>query len=161
MPDPASVPPINAALKASVVVDCVTPGQFALTYDDGPSTNLGQLLPILAQNNVKATFFVNAYNQGDISVNPDRALILQAYNAGHQIASHTYDHLDMLTLSTYDQWAQMQRNDAVIKSVLGVRPIYMRFPYGNGNDNASSLTAIGSWGYKVVWKVCFIYCLEY
>lgn len=155
MPARNAVPAVSSAKKAPLITNCVTPGQFAITYDDGPSTNFKELLVILARNSVKATFFVNAFNQGDITQEPWKGLLLSAFRAGHQIASHTYDHLDMQTLSTYEQWAQMQRNDAALKSVLGVSPKYMRLPFGSGNKNASVLTNLGSWDYKVVWIVSF------
>ena len=149
-PAPGSYPPPDASLSATWVTQGTIPGKFALTYDDGPSTNVAQLLPILAKYNVKATFFINAYNQADISVDPWKTILINAYKAGHQIASHTYDHLDMTTLSMDDLWAQMYRNDAAIKKVIGVKPVYMRPPYGN--YNATTLAALGTWGYKTIWQ---------
>ena len=151
-PKPAlnSFPAIDPSKKAVMITKCTRPGVFALTYDDGVFDYTDQLLNILATNNVKATFFINAYNWGDISKNPFKAALLKMSAAGHHIASHTYDHLDLARLDLNGIYAQMQRNDAVISSVLGKRPIYMRPPYGSVNDPV--LEALGSWGYKVIWQ---------
>lgn len=145
-----TIPLINVNNKANLIVDCVKPGMFALTYDDGIFDYTNTLLSILKNNNVKATFFINAYNWGDITVEPYKSYLRAVYQAKHQIASHTYDHLDMTKLNDKELWNQMYRNDIAIKSVIGVSPVYMRPPYGLMNDNV--MAAMGSWGYKVIWK---------
>ena len=108
-------------------------------------------------NNVKATFFVNAYKTGDITAEPYRSLVQRMYNTGHHIASHTYDHFDLATLNPDEVYAQMYRNDVAIKSVIGVRPsfkyltlVYMRPPFGSLSSTARA--AIWSWGYKIIWR---------
>jgi peptidoglycan/xylan/chitin deacetylase (PgdA/CDA1 family) len=145
-----SYPSLNSTLKTSMVTQCTRPGVFALTFDDGVFDYTDKLLDLLKTNDVKATFFINAYNVGDITVNSYKAALLKMFTNGHHIASHTYDHLDLARLGYNGIWAQMQRNDEAIKSVIGVKPIYMRPPYGSVNDPV--LTALGSWGYKVVWQ---------
>jgi peptidoglycan/xylan/chitin deacetylase (PgdA/CDA1 family) len=150
IPSLGSFPTISASLKAPVVLQCKQPGQFALTYDDGVYDYTDRLLTILKNNNVRATFFVNAYNYGDIIAEPNVSILKRMDAEGHQIASHTYDHLDIATLNTDQLWAQMYRNDFAIKQILGVRPTYFRPPFGSYND--ANLIALGSWGYKVIWK---------
>ncbi|KAI8893189.1 hypothetical protein BC833DRAFT_532082, partial [Globomyces pollinis-pini] len=104
---------------------------------------------ILEANNVPATFFINAFNWGDITVEPYKSVFKRLYNSKHQLASHTYDHLDLNTATNDQLWAQMYRNDYAFKELVGVRPIYMRPPYGSVNQN--TLTALNSWGYKAIW----------
>jgi peptidoglycan-N-acetylglucosamine deacetylase len=59
-----------------------------LTFDDGPSQNITpQILDILKNNNVKATFFVIG---SMVEKNPD--LMKRARAEGHAIANHTYSH---------------------------------------------------------------------
>lgn len=58
-----------------------------LTFDDGPSNNTHQILDILKQNNIKATFFVLG-NQ--VEVFPETTN--RIYNEGHYIANHGYSH---------------------------------------------------------------------
>ncbi len=59
-----------------------------LTFDDGPSAKVTpQILDILKQYNVKATFFIIAKNAEQY---PDT--VKRAADEGHTIASHTYSH---------------------------------------------------------------------
>lgn len=59
-----------------------------LTFDDGPSKNITpQVLDILKQENVPATFFVLGSR---VELNPD--LLKREYDEGHYIANHGYSH---------------------------------------------------------------------
>ena len=59
-----------------------------LTFDDGPSKKVTpQILDILKQYNVKATFFIVAKNAVE---NPD--IVKRMADEGHAIASHTFSH---------------------------------------------------------------------
>jgi peptidoglycan/xylan/chitin deacetylase (PgdA/CDA1 family) len=64
--------------------------------------------------------------------------IRQSYEAGHQIAHHTWAHIDLTTLS-YDQIdEQINRlNDAFVR-ILGVKPKVFRPPYGSINDDIAT-----------------------
>jgi peptidoglycan/xylan/chitin deacetylase (PgdA/CDA1 family) len=136
-------------MTAKVHTTCSRPGLFALTFDDGIFDYTNKLLDILSFNQVKATFFVNGYKTGDLTVEPYRSVLLRMYREGHQIASHTYDHFNLAKLNTDGVYSQMKKNDIALKQVLGVEPVYMRPPFGSYNSD--TLTALGSWGYKVIW----------
>ena len=123
------IPKINPELMSNIYTECVKPGLFALTFDDGPSKNFPLLLDILKEKKVHATFFVNGYGQTDILQSPGRDWLIRADKEGHLIASHSFDHSKMTLLSTKEQYLQMKWNDDVIYSVIGKRPIYMRPPY--------------------------------
>ena len=58
-----------------------------LTFDDGPSNNTHEILDILKQNNIKATFFVLG---SQVEVFPETTN--RIYNEGHYIANHGYSH---------------------------------------------------------------------
>ena len=45
-------------LRGEVPISCTREGNWALTFDGGPSHYTGQLLGILAKHNVKATFHI-------------------------------------------------------------------------------------------------------
>ncbi|KAJ3362806.1 chitin deacetylase [Kappamyces sp. JEL0680] len=147
-------PPINFNLLAPVTTQCIAPGMFALTFDDGLMQYTDDLLNILASKNVKASFFINGMNYVDISQGNYPALLKKMYAQGHFIGSHTLNHADLTTLSYQDMWNQMYQNDVVIQKIIGVRPTYMRTPYGAGSVPASPTVqaALASWGYKsLVW----------
>lgn len=59
-----------------------------LTFDDGPSSKVTpQILDILKQHNVKATFFMVAKNAEQY---PD--IVKRVAQEGHSVASHSYSH---------------------------------------------------------------------
>lgn len=49
------------------IEDCVEPGVIALTFDDGPYIYTSQVLDVLEQYNVTATFFISGNNNGKVS----------------------------------------------------------------------------------------------
>lgn len=58
-----------------------------LTFDDGPSQNTKDILDILKQNNIKATFFVLG---SQVEIFPETTN--RIYNEGHYIANHGCSH---------------------------------------------------------------------
>lgn len=68
---------------------------IALTFDDGPSSaNTGRLLDGLKARGAHVSFFMTGQNA---KRNP--SLVKRAYEEGHQICSHTYDHALLTKLS--------------------------------------------------------------
>jgi len=67
---------------------------MALTYDDGPSQYSEQLLNILADKQVRATFFVIGRNVASLP-----AIVRRMRDEGHEIANHSQDY-DSLGTST-------------------------------------------------------------
>lgn len=59
-----------------------------LTFDDGPSSNTNQILDILNEREIKATFFVLGSN---VEKNPE--VVKRMYDEGHFIANHGYSHV--------------------------------------------------------------------
>jgi peptidoglycan/xylan/chitin deacetylase (PgdA/CDA1 family) len=124
-------PKIGSVPYGSVIYNCVRNGDIALTFDDGPYIYTPDLLDILGRYNVKATFFVVGSNgNGDIDkVTQWTDIIRRTYNEGHQIASHTWDHADLTTLSSAARRDEMYKTEAALVNILGVFPTYMRPPY--------------------------------
>ena len=95
-----------------------------LTFDDGSSkTNTPEVLRILDENNIKATFFLtgsNIENGGETA----KELVKREFNSGHAIANHSYSHdthklypgryLDMEAFKD-----DFEKNDKLLKSILG------------------------------------------
>ena len=62
--------------------------KIALTFDDGPdSTYTAQILDILKEHNVKASFYITGRNA---VLHPD--LVERLYEEGHEVGNHTYFH---------------------------------------------------------------------
>lgn len=100
-----------------------------LTFDDGPSIYTGQILDILAANDVKATFFVIA---------KDDELYLPYYKQivaeGHTLGMHSYTHEYTQVYASLDSFEQdiMQISDFLYEQT-GIRPTIYRFPGGSSN----------------------------
>ncbi|MCM1086818.1 MAG: polysaccharide deacetylase family protein, partial [Muribaculaceae bacterium] len=58
-----------------------------LTFDDGPSSNTGRILDILAEYDVKATFFVVGKEEEEY-----QALYNRIVEEGHTLGMHSYSH---------------------------------------------------------------------
>ncbi len=99
-----------------------------LTFDDGPSSNTLEILRILKQYDIKATFFVNAH--------PNlRPLYNQIFDDGHVLANHTYSHDYKSIYASADNFKKdVEKLDLYLKEVTGMEPNYiLRFPGGSNN----------------------------
>ncbi|KAF9160720.1 hypothetical protein DFQ26_005243, partial [Actinomortierella ambigua] len=135
---------------ATVIYRCKKPGTIAITFDDGPWLFTSGLLDILKSRNVKATFFFNGLFWGHINNFAD--VVKRTFDEGHQIGSHTWDHKNLALLSESEVIAEMTQLDDAFKSIIGVRPTYMRPPFGSFTN--TTLDILGSMNYKVVyWDV--------
>jgi|GEM_PF-807262 len=99
---------------------------IALTFDDGPwETTTEQVLSILQQNSIKATFYMVGQA---VQAHPEIAKKVAA--AGHAIGNHTWRHLmdDMDELTAAEEMGNTAR---LIYQTTGVRTALMRPPGGN------------------------------
>ncbi|OCN04471.1 hypothetical protein A4S06_02320 [Erysipelotrichaceae bacterium MTC7] len=101
-----------------------------LTFDDGPGYgSTERILNVLAQYNIKATFFVLGQK---VAQNP--AMLQRIIAEGHTVGSHSYDHPDLATLSLDAAQQQMDATDQQIIAAGGQATRYMRPPYGSYSD---------------------------
>ena len=107
----------------------------ALTFDDGPHPeHTPALLEVLADEGVVATFFVTG-----LEVARYPTVAKQIVEAGHQIANHSYNHYDYRMLRYADKYLDLQRSQDIIELSTGVRPNWVRPPYGLLDANTFSL----------------------
>jgi peptidoglycan/xylan/chitin deacetylase (PgdA/CDA1 family) len=84
------------------------------------------------------------YNYADV--------LKKAYNSGHQIASHTWSHKDLTQQSASGIQTEITRLETALKKILGIRPKWLRPPYGGQNSNM--LNTMRGLNYKVVtWNL--------
>ncbi|MFN9161525.1 MAG: polysaccharide deacetylase family protein [Alphaproteobacteria bacterium] len=102
---------------------------LALTFDDGPSAFTAELLDVLAENNIKATFFVLGTRARHHDV-----LIARMVREGHVVANHSYNHAQLgrrYAASPELLVDQIGRTDALISVHAGSgQGYYFRAPYG-------------------------------
>lgn len=101
-----------------------------LTFDDGPSNEVTpQILKILDENEVKATFFV----VGKMAEEHKDLLRLE-FKAGHAIGNHTYSHNTGQIYRNIEFFkADVAKGDEAIKNILGedYKSDLFRFPGGS------------------------------
>lgn len=108
-----------------------------ITFDDGFADNYRVAWPILRQHGFNATFFivtgqVNPYNI-------DWPELKELVKGGNSIGSHTIDHIDLTTLNTRQQEAELRVSKEVLEKNLGIKIKAFCFPYGNYNKTTLSL----------------------
>lgn len=106
-----------------------------------------QLIDILEQYQVKATFFV----VGEwVDKYPESVKALS--DAGHEVMNHSNTHPHMNQMSREEVIADVEACNDKIESVTGVRPTLIRPPYGEYNDTV--ISAIRSIGMEPIqWDV--------
>ncbi len=105
--------------------------QMALTFDAGAgSGTINELLDVLRDRNVHATFFI-------AGAFADRypAIVARIAEEGHELANHSYSHPDFRTLSERQMRVELQRGTAAIETASGTRiaPLW-RPPFGSRDE---------------------------
>lgn len=102
---------------------------IALTFDDGPwPTSTDQILEVLKQNNIKATFFwVGRYLQTYPEIGKKVAA------AGHAIGNHTWNH-QYFKYNQDTASREIDRTSALIEKLTGIKTSMFRPPAGILNN---------------------------
>jgi polysaccharide deacetylase family sporulation protein PdaB len=122
--------------------------EIALTFDDGPDTNYTvQILDILKQYSIKATFFVVGTRA---QAHPD--IIKRIVKEGHVIGNHTWDHSDLSKATSEQIELEVNKTEQVLDSISGLHTNIFRPPYGSASRTV--INKIASMGYYIIdWSV--------
>jgi peptidoglycan/xylan/chitin deacetylase (PgdA/CDA1 family) len=117
--DDVVVTQISSELEKTVV----------LTFDDGPSKVLTQILDVLKSEQVQAVFFWQS-----------RLLYAErpwnrVLNEGHLIGTHSTRHLNLVKLSFEEQYKELKNSVTKIETIIGQRVKYFRPPFGQYNQD--------------------------
>jgi len=142
----ATPPPVMGPAFRSAKLS--TP-HLALTFDDGPHGTLTpRLLDILADREVKATFYVIGSN---VEAHPKIAR--RIVDEGHEIANHTWTHPALSKLSPERVAEELTRTHDTVLDVTGYRMSGLRPPYGDYNERVREV-AFERHGYDtIMWSV--------
>ncbi|KAJ7213813.1 hypothetical protein B0H12DRAFT_1224770 [Mycena haematopus] len=127
--------------KAAIYSGCTVPNTVALTFvsglqcwfflTDGLSNVISNMLD---SKGAKGTFFMNGYNYECIYGHPPVQRLLQTFNSGHQICSHTWDHPDLTDLNATQIKDESDKMDTALFKILGINTTFLRPPYGSYNN---------------------------
>ena len=122
----------------------------ALTFDDGADgTNTNKILQILANHNIKSTFFVTGSG-----ANHHPQYIKNIAAQGHQLSNHSFSHPDFTKLTAAQMKSELDRTDTVIRNLTGksTKPLF-RAPFGAVNN--AVLAGVGAAGYThtIQWNI--------
>jgi peptidoglycan/xylan/chitin deacetylase (PgdA/CDA1 family) len=111
--------------------------EVALTFDDGPHANwTPQLLDLLRSLKVRATFFVVGK-----MVDKYPELVARELADGHEIANHTYDHLNLKKLPLAKVEKEIKDGAEAIRRAVGYTPMFFRPPGGQYNSDTLKAAA--------------------
>ncbi|WP_051412234.1 polysaccharide deacetylase family protein [Halonatronum saccharophilum] len=122
---------------------------IALTFDDGPEhINTPQMLDILKEREIKATFFLLGEN---VELFPEIAQ--RMVEEGHQVANHSWNHDNFTDLSNEEVlYNQIIPTSEEIEKATGIYPTIIRPPFGAINDE--TIESLGYGGWKIVnWSI--------
>lgn len=131
-----------------------------LTFDEGSNdTYTNEIVDVLNQNNVKATFFLC---KGFIESNPE--LMKKLASTGHSVGNHTANHKSMPTLANrnnFEKYLQeLKSNEEAYRNITGVSmdKVY-REP--KGEYSYRSLQIVHDLGYKTFFWSADHYDFDY
>lgn len=110
-----------------------------LTFDDGPSVYTADILDILDEYDVKATFFV-------VGKETDSAkeAMCDIVDRGHTLGMHSYSHKYSEVYASVDAFAEdFTKLQEYLKETTGVESTVYRFPGGSSN----TVSALDMWEY--------------
>ncbi len=112
-------------------IDPLNDKVVALTFDDGPNpSTTGEILKALKKYGGCATFFV----VGELAEEYP-STIQKIHAGGNEIGNHSYSHPDFYHLTTDEILDEVDKTNRILNGILGEKPILVRAPYGNVNED--------------------------
>ena len=122
--------------------------EIALSFDDGPHPRLTPvILDILAEYEIKATFFMVGENVGYYP-----AAARAVAEAGHEIGNHTFSHRRFGRMSEDDLLHEIRACEEAISSVTNAPVRFIRPPEGQLSEVMGEV--LGDSDYRIIlWDV--------
>lgn len=124
--------------KAKIAIRIIDPKKpmVALTFDDGPSVEYtSRIVKQLKNYEARATFFVVGSRIGGKEGNK---LLKKSADYGNEIASHTYSHSNLASLSVSRLQQEDRNTRTKIEKITGQKVLLTRPPYGSYSDTVKA-----------------------
>jgi peptidoglycan/xylan/chitin deacetylase (PgdA/CDA1 family) len=150
--------------ESAVYHICTTPGMISLTYDDGPNTFTEQFIRNISSD-YRVTFFVNGWNYQNVQEAPWHNIIKLAYDKGHEIGNHGWNHWSYINASHMNdnkvKWnlnetqilEQLTNVNDLIYKIIGKAPAIFRPPYGQFNEDTLRIASHAGLNYMALWNI--------
>lgn len=119
----------EATRVINVLTDKTGAGVIYLTFDDGPSDEVTpQVLDILKDNGIKATFFICAYDE------KTKPMLQREFDEGHTVAIHGYTHDYNIAYASPEAYMEnIKKIDDMLQADFGYKAFTTRFLGGSSN----------------------------
>jgi peptidoglycan/xylan/chitin deacetylase (PgdA/CDA1 family) len=103
---------------------------IAITFDDGPTDLTPQILDILDEKQVVASFFLIGNNITDDTAD----IVIREHESGHEIDNHSRTHSSMPTLTFDEIKAEVEYTSDKVEELIGIPTKFFRPPYISVSD---------------------------
>ena len=123
--------------------------EIAISFDDGPASNYTtEILQLLKQDNIKATFFCIGNR-----IAGNENIVKKIKDDGHIIGNHSYSHHFWFDIFSSEKMLDdLKKMDQETERVTGIVPKLFRPPYGVTNPNLKKAIIKGNY-IPVGWSV--------
>jgi peptidoglycan/xylan/chitin deacetylase (PgdA/CDA1 family) len=103
---------------------------IAITFDDGPTDLTPQILDILDEKQVVASFFLI----GDNITESTEDIVIREHESGHEVNNHSKTHSDMKEMAFDDIKAEIDYTSDKVEELIGLPTPFFRPPYISTSD---------------------------
>lgn len=130
--------------------------ELVLTFDDGPTDVTSKLLDILAEQEIKASFFLLGmrFIDDDFKINKEsKETLMRMKDLEMDIGLHSFTHDNLVELNQAKDFEyQLEKPKKLLESELGIETKLFRTPYGSRNKEV--LTEINKYyDYHILWNI--------
>ncbi len=119
----------DAYLRKQIKSNPTNKKRIAITFDDGPSLKTKELVDLLEELDVKATFFILGCN-----IKNHEEELMYIYSHDHEIGNHSYSHPNFKNITLEKGLEEISKTQEEIYKVINHYPRIFRFPYGIANN---------------------------
>lgn len=119
--------------QTTVFQQCLKPGQFHITFDDGPLDQTISVLNTLKSKGVNATFFLIGI---ELATTSGVSTVARELLEGHAIGCHSQTHPDFRLITDAKALQEITLSRAAITKATGKNVRFFRFPYGDDSPYA-------------------------